>query len=93
MVLSNIVSGILKSINHNDILDDVHYLNFLDDLDLSELDIDGLGDDDLFLVSVLAISVLKAAGRPYQSPFNGGSFSHGKSVISKWAWELLAGNH
>ncbi len=40
MILANVVSCFLLSIDYDDILDDLGNLNFLDDLYLSQLDVD-----------------------------------------------------
>lgn len=59
MVLANVVSCLLPSVDHDDILDDLGNLNFLDNLDFSQLHVDQVGDDDVVIaVFVVVLSVV-----------------------------------
>jgi hypothetical protein len=87
MVLANVVSCLLPSIDHDDILDDLGNLNFLDNLDLSQLHVDQVGDDDVVIavfvvLSVaLSISTIDTSRYPDQTSLSSLSmFSHSKSV-------------
>lgn len=57
VVSSNIVSRIIETNNEDDVLDHVHNLNILEDLDLVDLNVDRLEDDEVVLVSV-SVSVV-----------------------------------
>ena len=57
VVSSDIVTRIIETNNEDDVLDYVHNLNFLDDLDLIDLNVDRLEDDEVILVSV-SVSVV-----------------------------------
>ena len=85
MILSNIIPRIIKPNDNNDILNDIHDLDLLDDLYLRELNVDVLAEDDVLVVLIPATPGLQLTGCPNQSPFNGGSLSRSKSIVWKRA--------
>lgn len=57
MIFSDIVSCFIQPNNDNNVLDNIHYSDLLNNLNLSKLDVDGLSDYDILSVSVVVSAV------------------------------------